>query len=119
MANNRLLDNQLREKWTKFIFDMLTENGEDVGYIKDNVIYFPTLDSEGNEKDIEITVKVPKGSTKDNEPYDLYGLRETYRIDKENKKLKQEKKEKEKLAKIARDKAFREKQKLNKEKREQ
>ena len=38
MANNRLLDNQLREKWTKFIFDMLTENGEDVGYIKDNVI---------------------------------------------------------------------------------
>ena len=71
MANNRLLDNQLREKWTKFIFDMLTENGEDVGYIKDNVINFPTLDSDGNEKDIEITIKVPKGSTKDNEPYDL------------------------------------------------
>ena len=119
MANNRLLDNQLREKWTKFIFDMLTENGEDVGYIKDNVINFPTLDSDGNEKDIEITIKVPKGSTKDKEPYDLYGLREAYQIDKENKRLKQEKKEKEKLAKIARDKAFREKQKLNKEKREQ
>lgn len=116
MANNRLLENQLREKWTKFVFDMLSENGEDVGYVKDNIINFPTLDAEGNEKEIEITIKVPKGSTKDNEPYDLYGLREAYRIDKENKRLKQEKKEKEKQAKIAKDKAFREKQK---EKREQ
>ena len=113
------LNNQLREKWTKLLFDFFNEKGEDIGYIKDNVLNFPTLDSEGNEKDIEITIKIPKGSTKDNEPYDLYGLREAYRIDKENKLLKQQKKEKEKLAKMERDKAFREKQKLNKEKKGQ
>lgn len=119
MANNRILDNQLREKWTKFIFEVLLNNGEDVGYVKDNIINFPTLDDDGNEKDIEITIKIPKGSVKDNEPYDLYGLRETYRIDKENKELKRIKKEKEKQRKIEKDKKYREKQKLQKEKREQ
>lgn len=109
------LDNELRAKWTKEFLDFLETKGEDVGLIKDNVFNFPVLDSEGNEKEIEVTVKVPKGSTKDNEPYDLYGLREEYKIKKELTLAKKEKREKEKQAKIARDKAFREKQKLNKE----
>lgn len=113
---DRVLDNLLREKWTKFIFEVLESNGEDMGYIKDNIINFPVLDDEGNEKSVEITIKVPKGSRKDNEPYDLYGLREAYEIDKKNKAIKQAKKEKEKQAKIARDKAFREKQKALREK---
>lgn len=109
------LNNELRSKWTKLLFDFLESKGEDVGLIKDNVFNFPVLDSEGNEKEIEITVKVPKGSTKDNEPYDLYGLRQEFELKKEQTRIKNEKRAKEKEAKIARDKAFREKQKLQKE----
>lgn len=110
------LDNELRLKWTKEFLNFLNEKGEDVGLIKDNVFNFPTLDSEGNEKEIEVTIKVPKGSTKDNEPYDLYGLREEYKLKKELMQAKKAKKEKEKQAKIARDKAYREKQRQQKEK---
>lgn len=109
------LNNELRSKWTTMFLEFLIEKGEDVGLIKDNVFNFPVLDSEGNEKEIEVTVKVPKGSTKDNEPYDLYGLREEYKIKKDLALAKKLKREKEKEAKIARDKAFREKQKLQKE----
>ena len=35
------LNNELRSKWTKLLFDFLESQGEDVGLIKDNVFNFP------------------------------------------------------------------------------
>lgn len=107
----RELDNILRQSWTKLIFDFLTEKGEDVGYVKDNIINLPTVDKDGNEKEIEITIKVPKGSVKDNEPYDLYGLREAYEINKKEKERKAKEKAEKKKKKIEKDIEFRKKQK--------
>ena len=74
MANNRTLDNQLREKFLECVMDFFQKNGEDVLRSNSNECVFPCLDSEGNEKWIQIVVKVPTGG-RDGEGFLLLGIR--------------------------------------------
>ena len=80
---------------------------EDCGMIASNSFNFPIVAEDGEEGWIEVVVKVPKG-TKDEE-YDGYGRREQYEIDLKEKAEKKAEAEKKKAAKIAKDKARREK----------
>ena len=79
---------------------------EDCGMIASNAFNFPVV-VDGEEGWVEVVVKVPKG-TKDEE-YDGYGRREQYELDCKEKAEKKAEAEKKKAAKIAKDKARREK----------
>lgn len=81
--------------------------GEDVGMIASNIFNFPVVADDGEEGWVEVVVKVPKG-TKDEE-YDGYSRREQYELDCKEKAAKKAEAEKKKAAKIAKDKARREK----------
>lgn len=55
------LVNELRVAEVQKLLDLLQENDFDlVGLCHSNKITYPTLDSEGNERDIVITVSIPK-----------------------------------------------------------
>ena len=73
------LDEALRQKYLTNISKLLTDQEEEVMAVKSNEIALPTLDEEGNEKWIVITVKVPTGSRDDGEPYDGYGMALQYK----------------------------------------
>ena len=55
------LDNELREKSVIDLMALYAAKGEDVMRVGGNVIAFPTVDADGNEAWVEITVKIPKG----------------------------------------------------------
>ena len=55
------LDNELRENSVAKLISMYVAEGEEVLQVGGNVIAFPTVDADGNEAWVEITVKVPKG----------------------------------------------------------
>ena len=101
MASNRILDNELREKVLKTIMDFFTEKNE---------CAFPCVDSDGNDKWIQIVVKVPTGG-RDEDGYDGYGVAESYRIKVKEKEEKRRENEEKKQKKIERDKKLREKKK--------
>lgn len=96
-----VLDNELRQKFVSEVKDKF----EDSMLVGNNVIAIPTLDEEGNDSWVEITVKVPKGARlpdgKGYAGYDGYSLAESYEIDLKEKaeKAKQAKEKKEKKAK--------------------
>lgn len=100
--------NAERSKWCKKLMDFLEESGEDVGFISSNVFNLPTTTEEGEEYEIEITVKIPK-VTDDGDDY--FSKRESYRIKVEEKAQKEAEKAKAKAKKIAKDKKAREEKK--------
>ena len=55
------LDNELRVKSVLDLMALYAAKGEEVMQVGGNVIAFPTVDSDGNEAWVEITVKIPKG----------------------------------------------------------
>ena len=110
MASNRILDNELREKVLKTIMDFFTEKNEDVMQTNSNECAFPCVDSDGNDKWIQIVVKVPTGG-RDEDGYDGYGVAESYRIKVKEKEEKRKENEEKKQKKIERDKKLREKKK--------
>lgn len=55
------LDNELREKSVIDLMEMYSAKGEEILRVGGNVIAFPTVDTDGNEAWVEITVKIPKG----------------------------------------------------------
>lgn len=110
MANSRTLDNALREKVLKTIMEFFTEKNEDVMQTNSNECAFPCLDDEGNEKWIQIVVKVPTGS-RDEDGYDGYGVAESYKMKLKEKEEKKKEAEIKKAKKIERDKKIREKKK--------
>ena len=55
------LDNELRENSVAKLISMYVAEGEEVLQVGGNVIAFPTVDTDGNEAWVEITVKIPKG----------------------------------------------------------
>ena len=65
MANKELtataLDNNLRKKYVEEVIAMFTAQNEEVLQVGGNIIAFPTLNEEGGDSWVEITVKVPKG----------------------------------------------------------
>ena len=77
--SEKQLNEALRQKFLANITKLLTDQEEEVMAVKSNEIALPTLDEEGNEKWIVITVKVPTGSRDDGEPYDGYGMALQYK----------------------------------------
>lgn len=55
------LDNELRIKSVTDLMEMYSAKGEEIMQVGGNVIAFPTVDADGNEAWVEITVKIPKG----------------------------------------------------------
>lgn len=100
------LMNELRNEWTQKIFEILKEKGEDVVFIKDNVLCFPAVDSERNDRWVRIPIEIPKG-TKD-EPFDGYALSEDFEFSKIEKEKKAKEKAEAKAKKIESDKRYRE-----------
>ena len=99
--------NAIRARIIRALDDYFDKCGEDVGMIASNSFNFPVVAEDGEEGWVEVVVKVPKG-TKDEES-DGYGRREQYELDLKEKAEKKAEAEKKKAAKIAKDKAKREK----------
>lgn len=111
------LHEELRNKYLSMIAELLTKAEEEVLSTGSNEIAIPTLDSEGNDEYVVITVKVPTGS-RDGDAYDGYAMAEEYRIKLANAKEREEKAKAEKERKIARDTAMREQKAKAKAERE-
>lgn len=86
------LNNALRNST---LADLITFLGEkynvDALSISSSAIVFPTVDAEGNEKYVKITVSVPRGSRDGKggyEEFDGYAAAEDYRMDVEEKAAK-------------------------------
>lgn len=107
----------LRNQYLNLITELLAGADEEVLRVKSNEIALPCVDAEGNDSYVVITVKVPTGS-RDGDPYDGYGEAESYALACKQKAEKAEADAKKKAAKIAKDKAYREKQAANKAARE-
>jgi hypothetical protein len=111
------LHEELRNKYLSMIAELLIKAEEEVLSTGSNEIAVPTLDSEGNDEYVVVTVKVPTGS-RDGDAYDGYAMAEEYRIKLANAKEREEKAKAEKERKIARDKAQREQKAKAKAERE-
>ena len=107
----------LRTQYLDLISKLLAGADEEVLRVKSNEIAIPCVDADGEDSFVVVTVKVPTGS-RDGDPYDGYGEAESYELACKQKAEKAEADAKKKAAKIARDKAYREKQAANKAKRE-
>ena len=117
MATKKQLHEELRNKYLTMIAELLTKAEEEVLSTGSNEIAIPTLDGEGSDEYVVITVKVPTGS-RDGDAYDGYAMAEEYRIKLANAKEREEKAKAEKERKIARDKAQREQKAKAKAERE-
>lgn len=71
------LNNAIREKYIKAVSDFLTTAGEEVLVTGSNEIALPCVDTEGNEKFIVLTFKVPTGE-RGGEPYNGYNEASDY-----------------------------------------
>ena len=71
------LNDEIREKYISTVKDFLEKSGEEVLVTGSNEIALPCVDSEGNEKFIVLTFKVPTG-TRDGEPYNGYNEASDY-----------------------------------------
>ena len=112
MAISRRKERELlRLDYLDKLMKFLENEGEDVLRVKSNEIAFPVVGCEDNEDFIVVTVKVPTGANKGQEPYDGYAMAEDYEHHLKQKEIKAKKKAEEKAKKIARDKELREKKK--------
>ena len=99
------LDEEIKLRFLDGVCEHLTEVGEEVLRVKSNEIAIPVVDSEGEERWLVLTFKVPTGESV-GDAYDVYAMAEDYQMNLEKKATKQAEKE----AKAAKDKAKREAQ---------
>jgi regulator of protease activity HflC (stomatin/prohibitin superfamily) len=97
------LNETLRQKFLELITNYFNGEGEEVLRVKSNEIAMPTLDEDGNDEWIVITVKVPTGSRDDGEAYDGYGMAIQYAEAVAEKEAKAKADAEKKARKIARD----------------
>ena len=114
---NKATNEALRAQYVELLTKLLSEGGEEVLRVKSNELAIPCVDKDGEDNYVVITIKVPTGS-RDGEPYDGYGEAESYAMSVKQKAERDAEKAEAKAKKIARDKAYREKQAENKAKRE-
>lgn len=105
--SEKILNDNLRNGWVERFMAFLKAEGEDVQLTASNTLMFPTVDEDGNDKFVTLTVKVPKGS-RDGDAYDGYAEAEDYAKHLKEQAEKKAEAEAKKSAKIARDKAARE-----------
>ena len=114
MATSRtILDNQLRKRYLEMLKEFFNNRDEEVLVTGTNELCFPCVDDEGNEKFIQLVIKIPKGS-RDGEAFDGYSLAEDFKMKQELNEQKKKEKEEKKKKKIERDKKLREEKKENK-----
>jgi hypothetical protein len=97
------LDEEIKIRFLTGVSEHLEQTGEEVLRVKSNEIALPVLDSEGEERWIVLTFKVPTGE-RGGDPYDGYSEAESYQMAVQKKAEKQAEKE----AKAAKEKAKRE-----------
>lgn len=120
MAISRKVERELiREKYLTELIEFLNAKGEEVLRVKSNEIAIPVVGCEDNEDFLVVTVKVPTGANKGQEPYDGYAEAEDYALKLKQKEEKAKVDAEKKAKKIAKDKAIREKKKEIAEKSEQ
>lgn len=107
----------LRKTYVEIIREALEARGEEVLQTGSNVLAIPCVDENGDEQFCCFTIKVPTGS-RDGDVYDGYGEAESYQLACKQKAEKAAADAEKKARKIAKDKAYREKQAANKAKRE-
>ena len=106
-TSKKTLRDNLRTAFLDKVVEALKNAGEEVLVTGSNEIAIPTLDAEGNDEYIVVTVKVPTGS-RDGDAYDGYAMAEEYRLKLAEKAEKAKKAAESKAKKIAKDKAERE-----------
>ena len=106
-TSKKSLDDALRAKYINSVKTYLEANGEEVLVTGSNEIALPCVDTEGNDKFIVLTFKVPTGS-RDGDAYDGYSMAEEYKMKQDEKAAKAKEAAAKKAAKIAKDKANRE-----------
>lgn len=81
--SKRELNQELRERYIRILGAALEAEGEDVLRVSNGAIAFPVVDGEGNEKWVELGVKIPLGS-RDGDSYDGYELRDEWEFQQKN-----------------------------------
>ena len=108
-VSRKVLREQVKALYLAKVREGLEKDGDEVLLVGSNKLAIPVVDAEGNEDFITVTISIPTGSRDDNEPYDGYGLAESYRLKLEDNKRKAEEKAKKKAEKIKRDEEYRRK----------
>ena len=106
MATNKVLNDGVRADYLAKVKESFEQIGEEVLITGSGEVCIPCVDSEGNEKWVQIVVKVPTGS-RDGEPFDGYSLAEDWQMKCEEKRAKAEETARKKAEKIAKDEANR------------
>ena len=97
------LDEEIKVRFLEGVSEHLSNVGEEVLRVGSNEIALPVVDTEGEERWLVLTFKVPTGS-RDGDAYDGYSMKEDYEMKLAAKAAKAE----EKAKKTEKDKAKRE-----------
>ena len=87
----KALNDEVRAQWVRNVREYLSQEDE-VLVVGANELAIPVIDSEGNEKWVVLTIKVPTGS-RDGDAYDGYAMAEDYQLKLANKAAKAAEKE--------------------------
>ena len=104
------LDEEIKVRFLEGVSEHLEDAGEEVLRVGSNEIALPVVDSNGEERWLVVTFKVPTGS-RDGDAYDGYSMKEDYEMKLAEKAAKAEAK----AAKAEKDKAKREAKKAEAE----
>lgn len=104
------LDEEIKVRFLEGVSEHLENTGEEVLRVGSNEIALPVVDSNGEERWLVVTFKVPTGS-RDGDAYDGYSMKEDYEMKLAEKAAKAEAK----AAKAEKDKAKREAKKAEAE----
>lgn len=97
------LDEEIKVRFLEGVSEHLSNAGEEVLRVGSNELALPVVDTEGEERWLVVTFKVPTGS-RDGDAYDGYSMKQDYEMKLQEKAEKQAAKD----AKAAKDKAKRE-----------
>ena len=75
----KVLNDEVRAQYMALVRETMAKAGDEVLEVASNELALPVVDSEGNEKWVVLTVKVPTGS-RDGDAYDGYAMAEDYRM---------------------------------------
>ncbi len=98
----KVLNDEVRAQYMARVRETMAKAGDEVLEVASNELALPVVDSEGNEKWVVLTIKVPTGS-RDGDAYDGYAMAEDWQMRQAAKAAKAA----EKAAKAERDKAKR------------
>ena len=111
------LDEEIKVRFLEGVSEHLENAGEEVLRVGSNEIALPVVDTNGEERWLVVTFKVPTGS-RDGDAYDGYSMAEEYAIKVRQQAEKAEKAKAEKARKAEKDKAMREQKAKAKAERE-